>query len=135
MSKSTITRLFGAAIAAVVAGVAIAIVAVVAALAGGAIVLGGPQVVTVNGGALGGALVALVIASLLVAAGTVAAIASWIGAVLNTYRLTDKTWFVVLLVLGLCSLGWVAMIAYVLVGPDSTAEGPALPDAAVSANG
>jgi hypothetical protein len=38
---------------------------------------------------------------------------------LNTSRLEDKAWFAALLVLGLISLGWVAMIAYVLRGPDS----------------
>jgi hypothetical protein len=31
-------------------------------------------------------------------------------------------WFVVLLVLGLVIAGWVAMIAYVLAGPDGTAQ-------------
>jgi hypothetical protein len=51
-----------------------------------------------------------------------AIIASWVGALLNTSRLDDKTWFVVLLVLGLVSAGWVAMIAYVLAGPDGTAQ-------------
>lgn len=122
MSKSTVSRLFGAAIAAVVAGLTIGIVTVVAAIAGGAIAIGGPQVVTVNGGALAWTIAALVIASLVVAAGAIAAIASWVGALLNTSRLEDKTWFVVLLVLGLVSLGWVAMIAYVVVGPDGTAQ-------------
>jgi len=88
--KHRITWLFGAAIVAVVAGFVTAIAAVVAALAGGAFVLGGPQVVRVNVEALGGTVVALVIASLLVAAGAVAAIASWIAALLNTARLDDK---------------------------------------------
>jgi hypothetical protein len=52
----------------------------------------------------------------------VAAIAAWVGALFNTARLEDKTWFAALLVLGLVSLGWVAMTAYVLAGPDSTAR-------------
>jgi len=43
---------------------------------------------------------------------------SWIGALLNTIQLEDKTWFVLLLVLGLFSFGFVAMIAYVIAGPD-----------------
>ena len=45
------------------------------------------------------------------------------GALLNTAQLEDKTWFIVLLVLGLLSFGLVAMIAYVIGGPDGT--GPA----------
>jgi hypothetical protein len=122
MSKSSITRLFAGAIAAVIVGLIIGIVGVVAALANGAVVVDGSQVVTLNGGPFAWAIAALIVASLVVAAGTLAAIASWVGALLNTYRLDDKTWFVALLVLGLVSLGWVAMIAYVLAGPDSTAQ-------------
>jgi hypothetical protein len=121
MSKSSITRLFAGAIAAVAVGLIIGIAGVVWALANGAIVIDGSQVVTLNGGPFAWAIAALIVASLVVAAGTLAAIASWVGALLNTSRLDDKTWFVVLLVLGLVSLGWVAMIAYVFAGPDSTA--------------
>jgi hypothetical protein len=74
----------------------------------------------VDGDGIVGTLVWLIVASLAVAAGTLAAIASWIGALLNTVQLEDKTWFVVLLVLGLFSFGWVAMAAYVFAGPDAT---------------
>ena len=122
MSKSSITRLFAGAIAAVVVGLTIGIAGVVAALANGAVVIRGSEVVTLNGGPLAWGIAALIVASLVLAAGTLAAIASWAGALLNTYRLDDKSWFVVLLVLGLVSLGWVAMIAYVFAGPDSTAR-------------
>ena len=120
MSKGTITRLFGAGIAAVVVGIAIRIAAVVAGLANGAVALGGPQGVALNGDALAWSIAALVTASLLISVGTVAAIAAWVGALLNTFRLEDKAWFAVLLVLGLLSLGWVAVIAYVFAGPDGT---------------
>jgi len=125
MSKTTVTRLFGAAIALVVAGLAIGIVGVVVALANGAVAFGGPQMVTVNGGPFAGAVAALIVASLVTGAGAVAAIASWLGALWNTWQLDDKTWFTTLLVLGVVSLGWVAMIAYLLKGPDSTAPGAA----------
>jgi hypothetical protein len=122
MSKTTITRLFGAAVAAVVAGFVIGTAAVVAGLANGAVVLGGSQIVAVNGDALAWTIALLVLASLVIAAGSVAAIASWVGALFNTFHLEDKTWFALLLVLGLVSLGWVAMIAYVFAGPGSTAR-------------
>jgi hypothetical protein len=122
MSKSSITRLFAGAIAAVVVGLTIGVAGVVAALANGAVVIRGSEVVTLNGGPFAWAIAALIVASLALAAGTLAAIASWAGALLNTYRLDDKAWFVVLLVTGLVSLGWVAMIAYVFAGPDSTAQ-------------
>jgi len=54
MSKAAVSRLFGAAVVAVVAGLVIAIVAVVAAFAGGAIAIGGPKVVSVDGQAFAG---------------------------------------------------------------------------------
>ena len=122
MSKSSITRLFAGAIAAAIVGLTIGVAGVVAALANGAVVIDGSGVVTLNGGPFAWAIAALVVASLALAAGTLAAIASWVGALLNTSRLDDKTWFVVLLVLGLVSLGWVAIIAYVFAGPDGTAQ-------------
>ena len=120
MPKSMVDRLFIGAIVAVLAGWVVAILAIIAALAGGAVVIGGSNVVTVNGEAVASAVVVLTIASLLVAGGTVAGVASWIGALLNTARLDDKTWFVLLLVLGIWSFGFVAMVAYLVAGPDST---------------
>ena len=110
------------AIAAVVVGILMGTAAVVVGLLNGAVVLGGPQVVSLNGEVLVWTIGARVIASLAIAAGGIAAIASWVGALLNTYRLQDKTWFAALLVLGLVSLGWLAMIAYVFAGPDSTSR-------------
>jgi hypothetical protein len=120
MSKSAITRLFVGAILAVVAGVIIALVAVVQAIASGVVTIGGAAIVTVNGGPFAGTLIWLVVASAAMAVGTLAALVAWIGALLNTVQLEDRTWFVVLLVLGLFSFGWIAMLAYVLFGPDST---------------
>ena len=45
---------------------------------------------------------------------------AWIGAVINTSRLEDKTWFLLLLLLGLFSFGFIAMLVYVIAGPDGT---------------
>ncbi|MGZ6256323.1 MAG: hypothetical protein ACXWMB_04840 [Candidatus Limnocylindria bacterium] len=44
---------------------------------------------------------------------------------LNTAELADKTWFVILLVLGIFSFGLIAMIAYVIAGPDGHRAGEA----------
>lgn len=118
MSKPTITRLFVVAIAFVVAGSVGGTAVVIGGLANGAVAFGGSQLITLDPGPLAGTVVGLVVASLLTAIGTLAAVASWAAALLNTYRLEDKTWFVGLLVLGLVSLGWLAMIAYVVKGPD-----------------
>jgi len=126
MSKVMITRLFVGALVGGVAGILISVMSVLFALADGVITIGGPTAVTIKGDAFGDLLVWLVIASLLMGAASLAAIASWIGALLNTFRLEDKTWFIVVLVLGLASFGWVAMIAYVIAGPDSTRPGAVL---------
>lgn len=120
MSKRAITRLFKVAIAFVVAGAVSGTAVVIVVLASGAIALGGSTLVTINPGPFAGAAIGLIVASLLAAAGTITAIVSWAGALLNTYRLEDKTWFSGLLMSGFVSLGWIAMFAYVLKGPDST---------------
>jgi hypothetical protein len=130
MSKTTITRLFVGAVLAVVIGLVVALAALVTALAAGAVAIGGPTVITVNGTAIAGTLGWLVLGAVAIATGALAAIASWIGALLNTVQLQDKTWFFALLVLGLCSFGWLAMAAYVLAGPDATKADVARPGAA-----
>ena len=132
MSKSAITRLFAGAVVALVVGVLLALVAVVGALAGGVVALGGPAVVTVDGGAIPGTVGWLIVASLAMAGGALAAIVSWMGALMNTIQLEDKTWFLVLLVLGLASFGWIAMAAYVLAGPDATNPTPTRPGVAAT---
>ena len=135
MSKATVTRLFVGAVLAVVVGLVVALAAAIAAFAGGAVTIGGPSVITVNGAAFAGTLGWLVVGSVAIAAGALAAILSWIGALLNTAQLDDKTWFVALLVLGLFSFGWVAMAAYVLAGPDSTRSGLARASVATTPGG
>ena len=96
------------------------IAVVIWAVVNGAVAFGGSQFVSVDAGPFAGAIVALIVASMLTGIGTVAAVIAWAGALLNTARLDDKAWFTALLVLGLVSLGWVALIAYVLYGPDGT---------------
>lgn len=123
MSKPTVTRMFFGAIVAVVAGWIVGIVAVVFAIANGAIVIGGPNVVTVNGGAFASAVAVLAIAAALIGGGTIVGVLAWVGALVATSRLEDKTWFLLLLALGLWSFGFVAMVAYVLAGPDPASEG------------
>jgi hypothetical protein len=134
MSKKDITRLFVGAIVAVVAGVVLGIAALTAALASDAIDLGGSYVIDVNGGS--GAWTALglvIVGSLAAVCGTIAAVVSWIGALLNTWQLEDKVWFGSLLAGGLLGLGVVAMIAYVVAGPDGTKQSVARPGIAGAA--
>ncbi len=76
----------------------------------------------------------IILGGIAVLGGIVVQFVAWIGAVINTNRLADKTWFNVLLwcgivgiVLGpLFGLGalfwWGLMIAYLVGGPDGTAS-------------
>jgi hypothetical protein len=131
MSKKNVTRLFVGSIAAVGAGLVFGIAALSAALASDAIDVGGSYVVDVNGGSGAWTALGLVIVGLLaILSGTIAAVVSWVGALLNTWELEDKMWFVSLLALGLLGFGVVAMIAYVVAGPDGTMESAACPDIA-----
>jgi hypothetical protein len=57
--------------------------------------------------------------------GGVIQLVAWIGALVNTYQLADRTWFAVLLAGGLIGLAFglaqiAVMVAYILAGPDGT---------------
>jgi H+/Cl- antiporter ClcA len=108
---------------AVIAGATLALAAVWIAYANGAFVMRGPDVIGIQATPMAWTIVGLVIvAGLAMIAGFVGGLVSWIGALLNTSQLADKTWFVLLLVLGLFSFGLVAMIAYAIAGPDGTRQ-------------
>jgi len=123
MTKSTVTRLFGASVIAVVAGLVLGFVAVIVAFASDSLVMSGPDVVGIEPTGLAWSMVGVaVLAVLAIVGGAIGGLVSWIGALLNTALLDDKTWFVLLLVLGILSFGLVAMIAYVIAGPDGTQQ-------------
>ena len=58
---------------------------------------------------------------LAITGGLIAGLVSWIGALLNTWQLDSKAWFIGLLLLGIFNLGFFAMLAYVIGGPDGQA--------------
>ncbi len=119
MSKATVTRLFIGSIVAAGAGAVITIIAVGLALANNVFIMNGADVVGVQGSALALSLLGLGIAGgLAIVGGMIGGLVSWIGALLNTSQLDSKTWFLGLLLLGIFNLGFLAMIAYVFVGPD-----------------
>ena len=121
MSKPTITRLFLGSIAAVVAGCVLGFIVVIAAYAGGAFVMDGPDVAGIQSTPFAAAMVVLLLASLLaLVAGGIAGLVAWIGALLNTAQLDSKAWFLILLGLGVWNFGIVAMLVYVIAGPDGT---------------
>jgi hypothetical protein len=128
MSKPVITRLFVGGLVAMVAGLILAIFAGLAAFAGTEITMHGTDVSAVNVTPIAWWMIALAtLGGLAMVGGAVAGLVAWIGALINTAQLDDKLWFIVLLVLGLVSFGFVAMIAYVIAGPDSTQPQSARP--------
>jgi hypothetical protein len=123
MTKSTVSKLFVGSLIAIIGGVLLAGFAVVAAFWNGAFVISGPDVVDVNATPFFWSMVALmIVGGLTLIGGAIGQFVAWLGALLNTARLEDKTWFILLLVLGLLSFGLIAMILYVLAGPDGMAD-------------
>lgn len=122
MFKSTITRLFIGSAIAVVAGAILATISVGLAAANDVFVMNGPDVVGIRGSALALSLLGLaVVGALTVMGGLIGGLISWIGALLNTAQLESKIWFLALLLLGIFNVGVIAMIAYIIVGPDGKA--------------
>jgi hypothetical protein len=122
MSKATVTRLFIGSLIAAAAGAIVAIAAVWLAIANEVFVMSGQDIVGIQGGALAWSLLGLgLVGGVAIVGAIVSGLVAWIGALLNTWQLDSKTWFAVLLLLGISNFGFVAMIAYVLGGPDGQA--------------
>lgn len=80
----------------------------------------------------------IILGGIAVLGGIVVQVVAWIGAVINTNRLVDKTWFNVLLWCGVAALvltlftglgtliGWGLMIVYLVGGPDGMTVEPTL---------
>jgi hypothetical protein len=121
MPRTTVTRLFIGSVVAVGAGALVAIGAIWLAIANGVFVMSGEEIVGIQGSAAAWSLLGLAIAGgLTIMGGLIGGLISWIGALLNTAQLERKTWFVVMLLLGIFNLGFLAMLAYVIAGPDGT---------------
>ena len=123
MTKATVTRLFIGGAIAVASGAILAIAAVWIAIANDVFILSGDDVVGLRWSAITWSMLGLgIVGSLAVIGGMIAGLVSWIGALLNTSQLESKTWFLVLLLLGIFSFGVIAMLAYVIAGPDGASE-------------
>ena len=127
MSKATVTRLFIGGGLAVIAGAILAIVAVTVAIANNVFVMNGPDIVALRGSALAWSMLPLgIVGGLAIMGGLIAGLVAWIGALLNNWQLESKTWFAVLLLLGIFNFGFFAMIAYLVAGPDGTTDAAVL---------
>jgi hypothetical protein len=119
MTKSLVVKLFWGSIIGIVAGLVLIGVSGALAFSNDIFVMSGPDVTGIKSGPLSWTLVGLmVLAAVVLLFAAVAHFVAWIGAVLNTAHLPDKTWFVVLLVVGLLGFVFIATIAYVIAGPD-----------------
>jgi hypothetical protein len=119
MTKSTIVKLFWGSLIGLVAGLVLVGVTGALAISNDIFVMSGPDVTGVKASVLSWTLLGLLgLAILILLLAGVAHFVAWIGAVLNTAQLPDKTWFVVLLVVGLLGLVFIATAAYVIAGPD-----------------
>lgn len=122
MSKATVTRLFIGGLVAVAAGALLAVAAIWLAIANDVFVMHGPDIAGINGSALAWSLLGFAfVGGVTLASGMIAGLISWIGALLNTWRLESRVWFTILLLTGIFNFGFVAMIAYLVVAPDGKA--------------
>src|SRR5215207_6990394 len=133
MTKSLVVKLFWGSVIGLVAGFILMGITFALAINNDIFIMSGPDVTGIKSGALTWTLLSLcALAMLLLLFAAVAHFVAWIGAMLNTAQLPDKTWFVVLLVVGLLGLVFIATVAYVIAGPDGVKakeEANALPQA------
>src|SRR5512133_178946 len=119
MTKSMIVKLFWGSLIGLVAGLVLMGITFALAISNDIFIMSGPDVTGIKSGVLSWTLLGLMgLAVLLLLFAGVAHFVAWIGAVLNTAQLPDKTWCVVLLVVGLLGFVFIATIAYVIAGPD-----------------
>jgi hypothetical protein len=65
----------------------------------------------------------VVVGGVIALIGSIVQLVAWIGGLVNSYTLPEKTWFLILLLGGLLSIGFVpvgfaVMVAYVIAAPD-----------------
>jgi hypothetical protein len=121
MPKATVTKIFLAGVLAAIAGGIVVLVTGGIAYTNDVFTMNGQEVVGLRSGPLTWTLLGVgLVGALAMAAGAIAGLISWIGALLNVSQLDSKVWFVVLLLLGLTNFGILGMIAYIIAGPDGS---------------
>jgi hypothetical protein len=127
MRKSTITRTWLGGIVAIALGFVAAGIATALMLAYGGTFTSAPSGEGYDfvpaQDAFFWTMVGIIVAGFVVAVGgTIVQFAAWIGALVNSYQLQDKMWFLLTLILGLIGFGLVVMIVYLIAAPDGYEE-------------
>jgi phage shock protein PspC (stress-responsive transcriptional regulator) len=121
MTKANVTKIFLAGVLAAIAGGIVVLVTGGIAYTNDVFIMNGQEVVGLRSGPLTWTLLGVgLVGALAMAAGAIAGLIAWIGALLNVSQLESKIWFVVLLLLGLTNFGILGMIAYIIAGPDGS---------------
>ena len=135
MPKATIRKLFVGSLVALAGALVLLVAAGALAYANSSFVKHGPDVVAIHASPFGWAMIGVsAVAILVLVAAAITQFAAWVGAVVNTAQLEDKTWFIVLLVTGLLSFGFIAMIVYLIAGPEDPQPVVPRPTIAETAN-
>jgi MFS family permease len=125
MSKHTITPVFLGSLISFVGGSVLLMIATALGFVGTAYITSGPDIVAIEPTPMTWmALTMGLVGVVAIVGGALGQFVAWIGALVNTAQLTDKTWFLVLLLLGILSLGFIPMLVYVLAGPEDVAAMP-----------
>jgi hypothetical protein len=121
MTKATVTKIFLAGVLAAIAGGIVVLVTGGIAYTNDVFIMNGQEVVGLRSGPLTWTLLGVgLVGALAMAAGAIAGLIAWIGALLNVSQLESKIWFVGLLLLGLTNFGILGMLAYIIAGPDGS---------------
>ncbi len=125
MRKTVITKIWLGGIVAIVLGlVAVGIAMALMFAYGGSFVARGPGYDFVpQFDAYFWTMVAIVsVGGLIALGGGVAQFVAWVGALVNSYQLQDKMWFLLTLILGVVGFELIVMIVYLLAAPDGYEE-------------
>lgn len=130
MTKSTITKTWIGGLVVFAAGIVVAIVGVFLMLAYGGTFTQIDGTTNYNftptmNGFFWTTIGVMVVGGLIALIGSVVQLAAWVGALVNSYALPEKGWFLILLLGGLLSIafapiGFAVMVAYVIAAPDGT---------------
>jgi hypothetical protein len=127
MTKGMITRtwlagIIGMAIGLVIAGVATGVMLAYGGTYVSARSGSGYDFVPTPGGTFWSSVAFICTGGFVAVCGIIVQFVAWVGALVNSYQLQDKMWFLLTLLLGLMGFGLIVMIVYIIAAPDGYPE-------------